>query len=116
MESRYLHNGGDFAAQMLKKARAEVTGPNLEHLLNYHKHLQIAGRDPRTLARQLRELRFILKTHGKKDMKLAGDAEIKELILAITRSNMAAISKRKHLLTLRVFVSFLLFINRLSTL
>jgi len=67
MEARYLGNGPYIAALQLSKAKEEIQPPNLAYVLDYNKHLQIAGKDPRTVARQTRELRFIMKALGKQD-------------------------------------------------
>ena len=107
MEARYLRNGEYMAGLMLAKVKAELKDPNKAYVLDYYRHLQIASKDTRTMARHLRELRFIVKELGKKDAKHATEDDVKDLILTITNTKMAPISKRKHLLTMRVFFSFL---------
>ena len=107
MEASYLHNGKYILGIMVAKIEKELQEPNRSYVLDYYRHLQIAGKDPRTQARHLRELRFIVGALGKMDAKAATEADIKDLILKVMKAELAAISKRKILLTTRVFFSFL---------
>lgn len=107
MAGKYLNNGETLYKCMLGKVKLEMREPNLSYVLDYSKNLRISGKDLRTIARQLRELRFIIKELGKKDAKKADESDIKEIVLAVTESKIAPISKRKILLTLRVFFGFI---------
>jgi hypothetical protein len=107
MEPSYLNNGPRLVECMLSKAKEELKEPNLGYLLNYAKELRTAGKDPRTVGRQLREMRFVCNALGKKDAKQATEADIKALITAVLDSKFAAISKKKTLQTLRVFFGFI---------
>ena len=107
MEPSYLNNGPRLVECMLGRAKEELQEPNLSYLLNYAKELQTAGKNPRTVGRQLREMRFVCNALGKKDAKQATDADIKEIIRTVLDSRFAAISKKKILQTLRVFFGFI---------
>ena len=107
MEASYLHNGKYLVNIMLNKVQGEMQEPNRSYVLDYHKHLQIAGKDARTQARQLWELRFIIGALGLKDTKTATTEDVKEIILKVIKEDKAAISKRKIILTMRVFFFFL---------
>ena len=102
----YLNSGERLLACMLGKLK-EVPEPNYSHLVAYYQSLRRAAKDDRTIARQLRELRFLMRALDGKDAKEATEGDIDRIVLAVTESRMAAISKRKHLLTLRVFFGFL---------
>ena len=55
MEPSYLSNGPGLVECMLSKVKEETIEPDLSYLLDYAKELRAAGKDPRTIARQLRE-------------------------------------------------------------
>jgi site-specific recombinase XerD/ribosomal protein L40E len=107
MEPSYLSNGPRLVECMLNRVKEEVREPNLGYLLNYAKELRTAGKDPRTIARQLREMRFVCRVFSNRDAKQASEADIKEIVRAVLDSNLAAISKKKMLQSLRVFFGFI---------
>ena len=107
MEPRYLSNGPNLVRYMLGKIREELQEPNLSYVLEYERQMRIAGKTDRTIARHLRELRFILRVLGGKDAKQATEKDIENVILATNNSKLAPISKRKTLLTTRVFFAYL---------
>ena len=107
MASSYLNNGEALYKCMIDKVKEEISEPNLSYVLEYAKHMRIDGKNYRTIARHLRELRFIFNELGSKDAKKCTEAEIKNVVLAVNNSNKAPISKFKILLTLRVFWRYL---------
>ncbi len=80
MEASYLHNGKYILGTMATKIEKGLQEPDRSYVLNYYRHLQIAGKDPRTHVRHLRELHFIVRTLGEMDTKTATEADIKDMI------------------------------------
>ena len=68
MEAKYLHNGERLVEYMLGRVNKELAEPNLGYVLKYVEHMRIEAKNPRTIARHLRELRFVLG-ELKKDAK-----------------------------------------------
>lgn len=106
MEAKYLHNGERLVEYMLGRVNKELAEPNLDYVLKYVEHMRIEAKNPRTIARHLRELRFILG-ELKKDAKQACEEDLEKVVLAVNRCGLAAISRKKMLLTLRVFYRWL---------
>ena len=107
MEPRYLSRGDGLVRCQINKVHEEIMDPNLSYVLEYHEKLKILAKDEKTQGRILRELRFVMNALGKMDAKQAAAKDIDRVVSAIIDSELAAISKRKHLLTLRVFWSWL---------
>ena len=106
MEAEYLHAGKREVEYMLGKVKEELTEPNISYVLKYVEHMQIEAKDPKTIARHLQELRFILG-RLKKDAKQACKEDLEKIVLAVNQSGKAAVSRKKTLLTLRVFYRWL---------
>ena len=107
MQPRYLQSGVPLLKCMLNRVRLEIKEPNLSYVLGYYEALKRAAKNDRTIARQLREVRFLIGALGNKDAKKATEADIDKIVLAVTESKKAAISRWKMLLTMRVFWGFL---------
>jgi site-specific recombinase XerD len=102
----YLHQGEYVLSLELKKANEEIAEPNISYVMAFKGHLELKNRKPQTLARVVRELRFIFKCM-KKDAKLAARADIERLVTLINKSGKAPISRKKIKQTLRAFYKWL---------
>lgn len=107
MEPSYLHNGESILKCVMGGIRKELRDPNLGYALAYEKELRSAGKEARTIAKRLGEVRFILNSLGAKDAKTLREEDVKDLVRMVMASEKAPISKRKVLLTMRVFISWL---------
>lgn len=107
MESKYLNNGDALVGYRVGKINKEIPQPNLNYLLKYIEHMRIEGKNPRTIARHLREMRFVLSIL-KIDAIQATKEDIEKVVLNVNTSKKAPISRRKILLTIRVFWKWLL--------
>ena len=91
----------------MKKAAQELSKPNIDYIRAYSAKLGLLDRKPQTIARAVRELRYIFRFLSK-DMKKATKENIENLILQVNKSKKAAASKRKIKQTLRSFYKWLL--------
>jgi site-specific recombinase XerD len=107
MKRDYLHNGEYRLALEMKKATEELSEPNISYVLAYSAKLGLLNRKPQTLARIIRELRYILQFLGK-DVKTATKEDIERLVAELNKSEKAPISKNKIKQTLRSFYKWLL--------
>ena len=102
----YLHQGEYVLSLELKKAKEEIAEPNISYVMAFKGHLELKNRKPQTLARVVRELRFIFKCMTK-DAKLATRTDIEQLVTSINKSGKAPISRKKIKQTLRAFYKWL---------
>jgi site-specific recombinase XerD len=107
MARDYLHNGPYRLALEMKKAGEELSEPNIGYLRSYSAKLGLLDRKPQTIARVVRELRYILPLLGK-DAKNATKEDIEGLILQVNGCGKAPASRRKIKQTLKTFYRWLL--------
>jgi len=107
MKRDYLHNGEYRLALELKEAAKEIPEPNMGYILAYRGDLELRNRQPQTIARIVRELRYIFK-FMRKDAKLANRADIEKIIIELNKSGKAQISRKKIKQTLKAFYKWLL--------
>ena len=97
----------------------EVASPNREYAYRYKKYLELNNRKPRTTAKRMNEIRFILRVLPK-DAKLATRRDVENVVMTInkgksrdingnlTNNDLAILSKRKLKQILRAFYKWLL--------
>ena len=107
MKKDYLHNGEYKLALEMKKATEELSDTNMGYVSAYKANLGLLNRKPQTIARIVRELRYIFKFLGK-DVKKATKEDIERFVAELNRSEKAPISKKKIKQTLRSFYKWLL--------
>ena len=106
MPRDYLHEGDYRLAVELRVIEREIAEPNRTYMMGYKRNLELNNRKPKTMARRLQELRYLL-IELKKDAKQATKEDIEDLVLKINKSEKAPISKDKLRLTLKNFYKWI---------
>jgi hypothetical protein len=115
----YLEKSSYQTEFQMRHIDREVASPNREYAHGYKEYLELNNRKPRTTAKRMNEIRFILRVLPK-DAKLATRRDIKNAVMAInkgksrdingnlTNNDLAILSKRKLKQILRAFYKWLL--------
>lgn len=118
MDRHYLHDGEYRVAIELRMIDREVPEPNRSYAIAYKDYLDLNDRKPKTIARRLGELRFVLKALNM-DAKKATLKDIEEVVRKInkgkrrdgkgkdTKTELAGITKRKLKQVVRSFYKWL---------
>jgi integrase/recombinase XerD len=113
MARDYLHDGEYRVSVELRRLKTEIREPNATYALGFKDYLELNNRKPRTVAKRLGELRYVLLLL-KKDAKKATKDDIEAVVRAInkgrrrdTNQELATFTKRKLKMTLRSFYKWL---------
>ena len=114
----YLEKGAYLTDSQMKHIDRDVQEPNRTYAHKYREYLELNNRRPRTTAKRINELRFILK-HLPPDAKQATIQDMERMVMAIntakrrdihgidTNVDMAIVTKRKLKQTLKAFYRWL---------
>ena len=115
----YLEKSSYQTEFQMRHIDREVASPNREYAYRYKEYLELNNRKPRTTAKRMNEIRFILRVLPK-DAKLATRRDVENAVMAInkgksrdingnlTNNDLAILSKRKLKQILRAFYKWLL--------
>ena len=102
----YLDRAPVLLRQQVALAHKQLSGANLKYALDFADWLKANGRKDLTIARRIREVRWILK-NLRADARSAEKKDVEALVLKIANNGMAQSSREKLKITTKLFFKYL---------